>query len=239
MKNAPKIGLSEVQKFQKEIVRFDTDKRIQHDAKQDKALIVSYLNGDDDSGWELFKSYIDEIAICYRYPTQAPRNSPDQKKLEYDTLSSYEKEDLLQEIACQFFELVNEYDMERPFENVLRSKLRQRVFNRFFAKELDIKFNEAEFEENEQFEEKLADIMAGNETTSTPDKHLDLYQALNQLGARKREVVTLSVVKGWSASEIALELGISRNTAKATWRQGLAKLKAIMNPEEEKQDEKL
>ena len=231
--------MNKAQRFQQSLNRVDVTKRIAHDDRTEQALLIAYKNGDEDAGWELFTSYSEVIATIYKHPTRAPRNTPDQKKLEYDTLSTYEKEDLFQEIAYQFFKLAKEYEPNKPFEHAVRAILHQRVFNQFFAKELDIRFNEAEFEESEEFEQKLNDILESTENSSTPDKHLDLYQALNQLGARQREVVTLSVVKGWSASEIALELGISRNTAKATWRQGLAKLKAIMNPEEEKQDEKL
>lgn len=224
MKNAIKIDLNAVQKFEKSLLRVDTNKRVKHDDKLDQSLLVAYRNGDEDAGWELFKSYSEVLATIYRYPTKAPRNTDGQKKLQYDTLTPYEKEDLFQEIAFQFFRLAKEYEPDAPFEHAVRSILHQRVFNQFFSKELDVKFNEKELNEEEMIPQGDLDL----ENQDTPDKHLDLYQALNQLTSIQRETVTLSVVKGWNSSEIAQELDMKPTAVRKNLQRGLDKLKQIM-----------
>lgn len=224
MKNAVQIENNEVQKFATSLLRVDTNKRVKHDDKQDQALLIAYKNGDEDAGWELFKSYSEVIATIYRFPTKAPRNTDAQKKLQYDTLTAYEKEDLLQEIALQFFKLAKEYEPEKPFEHAVRAILHQRVFNQFFAKELDVKFNQTELNDEETTELAEVDL----ENRDTPDKHLDLYQALNALTPDQREIIELTIVKGWSVTEAATELGQNRKAVESKKKRALDKLKQIM-----------
>lgn len=223
-RNAIKIDKNEVQKFQLSLARVDTNKRDKHDDKQDQALIIAYRNGDEDAGWELMKSYKEVLATIYRYPTKAPRNTDAQKKLQYDTMTPYEKEDLFQEIAFQFFKLVLEYEPEKPFEHAVRAILHQRVFNQFFSKEIAVRLNEVELEEEEEGSANDSDI----QLKDTPDKHMDLYQALNQLTGKQREVIELTIVKGWTAKVTAEELGTTTRAVEETKRRGLNKLKLIM-----------
>lgn len=223
-RNAIKIEKNEVQKFQLSLARVDTNKKVSHDDREDQALIIAYKNGDEDAGWDLMKSYKDVLAVIYRYPTKAPRNTDAQKKLQYDTMTPYEKEDLFQEIAFQFFKLVLEYEPEKPFEHAVRAILHQRVFNQFFSKELAVRFNEVELEEENNGSTEDSDIGLKD----TPDKHMDLYQAMNQLTGKQREVLELTIVKGWTVKVTAEELGVSVKSVENAKKRGIDKLRLIM-----------
>lgn len=222
-----KIDLSEIQKFQVAVSRYGTHKQdnLKHDPVKDLELIEAYKKGNEDAGWELFKSYKDVLAIILKNPTKAPRNTDEQKKkLSIGRLESYEREDLFQEMAYQFFLLVLEFVPEKPFEHAVRSMLHQRVFNRFFSVELTNKLVEVKSDNDEDFE--MGELV--KESSAITDSNMALYRALNELTGLQREVLEYTIVKGWTAKATAEELDTSKRAVEEAKRRGLVKLKKIM-----------
>jgi RNA polymerase sigma factor (sigma-70 family) len=228
---------TEIQKLQDKI-KYGIDDYKKND-QEDKALIVAYKNGNEQAGMTLVHNYLDVISYIYRFPYNPPRRG---KKARFigkkPHINAQDREDLLQEILYHFFVLVNEYDPEfgKPFQALVKGKLHHRVHNNFFKEFLVIDKHEEAYDED--FESKYLDdtksILLDEEATQKlPANYIELYQALNQLGARQREVMILSEVKGWNASEIADELGITPVTVRRTKQEALRKLREIMIKEGE------
>jgi len=234
MVNEKQTANNKAQKFQNRLAR--KQPLTKHDPKVDNALIVAYVNGDEEAGWELFESYADIASIVYKFPSKPPYKTAAMSKLHYAPLSPEDKEDLFQEIAFHFFKLVGEFDPElkKPFEHMVRAKLHQRVFNQYFSEYISVETNETEFDEELDFEAAAHEIVLDESMTqSLPSEHIELYQALNQLSEKQREIVIMSVVKGWNATEIGKELGIKSNAARQQLFKAMNKLRSILKPEEE------
>ncbi|AYP68748.1 RNA polymerase sigma factor [Bacillus phage vB_BpsS-36] len=210
-------------------------KAVEHDRNSDLALVVAYKNGDEEAGLKLMESYLDIISIVYKYPSKPPFKSAKMSKLHYSPLTYEDKEDLFQEIMAHFFKLVNEFDpaLDKPFEHMIRAKLHQRVFNNFFSEFIEIETHETEFDDDLDFECKANSILLDESITEKlPEQYIELYQAFNQLGARQRQVMEMSVVKGWNSKEIAEELGITPSTVRVTLKKALESVRATMKTEE-------
>lgn len=231
MFNNRNLPLNRIQKLQQRASR--KQNAIVHDNAQDKALVTAYKNGDEEAGLQLLESYIDLVSYIYRYPQKAQYKTG--AKLNIDWTPA-DKEDLIQEICLHFFALVNEYDAHLgDFQAIVKGKLHLRVYNNFFEDAVTTKFNEIEFDESIDFEAKANSILLDEGMTeSLPSQHLELYQALNQLTAQQRDIVTMSIVKGWNSKEISQETGLAHATVRQNLKRGLDKLKTIMIPEEEK-----
>jgi RNA polymerase sigma factor (sigma-70 family) len=234
MTNETKLPKNKAQRLQTKLAR--KVEAIQHDPREDQALITAYNNGDEDAGWVLFENYSDVASIVYKFPSKPPYKTEKMRKLHYQPLSIEDKEDLFQEIAFHFFKLVGEFDpdMKKPFEHMIRAKLHQRVFNNFFSEFIEVETNEVEFDEELDFEAKANSIfLEEGITENLPSEHIELYQAFNQLSKRQREVLEMSIVKGWDSREIAEELGLKSATVRVTLKNGLEKLRGLMIPTEE------
>lgn len=232
MANEKQIPRNKVERFQSVLARKHV--KVKHDNDYDMRLVHEYRDGDEEAGWELFESYADELSKIYRFPSKPPRKVSARRKGHYSPMTYEDKEDLVQEIALHFFALVDEYDMNRPFENMLRSKLHNRVFDNFYADLIDIQVNETEFNEDEQekFEQKAQDVLLDEDKQAKiPESHIRLYQAFNGLAPRQREVVEMSIIKGWNSTEIAEETGIKPATVRVTLKKALEKLKELMKEE--------
>lgn len=199
-----------------------------HDNKEEKALIVAHLNGDEVAGWELVKRYSDFFSVIMNKPTKPPIKTRAMERL-WVAPNYYDYEDLFQEILNQFFLLVEEYDPEAgEFSKMISSKLHQRVFNRFFSEFLVTKKSEVEFNEEAEHLMDFKSITLEEGSEKIPAQYIELYEAMNKLGKRQREAIEMRFVKGWNAKEISEEMGISHSSARTHIELGLKKLKQIM-----------
>lgn len=229
MFNNRDLPLNRMQKLQEKASR--KTPAIEHDNKQDHALVIAYRNGDEEAGLQLLESYIDMIGYIYKNPHRAQFKKNAKVNIDW---TSEDKEDLFQEICLHFFQLVSEFDGERDFQGLIKGKLHLRVYDNFFEDVVDHKFNEIEFDESFDFEAKSQSILSEETKGSLPSDHLELYQAFNTLGKRQREVVELVIVKGWNSTEVSQELGITPATVRKTLEHGLKKLRAsLIKPEGE------
>jgi RNA polymerase sigma factor (sigma-70 family) len=229
---------NEIQKLQDKI-KFGVDD-YPKDNNEDNSLIVAYKNGDTQAGMKLVHNYLDIISYIYKYPFNPPRRGEKRARFigKKPHINFHDKEDLIQEILFHFFVLIEEYDPEygKPFQALVKGKLHHRVHNNFFREFLIIDRHEEEYDEEfeSKYKEAHKSILLDEEATEKlPANYIELYQALNQLGARQREVIILSEVKGWNASEIAEELGINPVTVRRAKQEALKKLREIMVNKEE------
>jgi RNA polymerase sigma factor (sigma-70 family) len=198
-----------------------------HDNEQEIALIQRYKEGDDEAGWSLVYNYIDTFSVILSKPTKPPIKTRAMERL-FASPSAEDFEDLFQEVLVQFFILVDEYEEDKgPFVNMIRSKLHQRVFNRYFSEYLFTKMSETELEENYNLVPCEESIFI-EEVQKVPAHYIELYEALNQITSKQREVIILSVVKGWSSGDIALELDSTATAIRKLKERGISQLKLIM-----------
>jgi RNA polymerase sigma factor (sigma-70 family) len=225
MFNNCKLPLNKAQKLQRECSR--KVENIKHSQAEDMALLTAYINGNDDAGFELFKSYKDIVSYIYRNPEKAQFKNNTKMRVDWTPM---EKEDLFQEIALQFFKLVSEYDPEvGEFVGIVKGKLHLRVYDNFFEDVADQRFNETAYDEEIDFEGKSQSILLDeSQHNKHPAQYIELYEAFNRLSKRQREAVELKVTKGWNAREVAEEMGISHSSARTHIELGLKKLKTLM-----------
>lgn len=203
-----------------------------HDHKHENALIIAYQNGDDRAGFELVKLYQDIFSMIISKPTDAPYNGGRMRKLWDGSPSYYDYEDMYQEILTQFLELLKGFDVsgEAPFQAVCVKLLHQRFFNRYFSEFIESRDQELSYDDAILFDKPSS--TEEEDTKKVPSEYAQLYSALDRLSKRQREVVEMSIVKGWSSTFIAEELGMSDNTVRVHLKRGLEKLKTILGVEE-------
>lgn len=216
------LPLTPMQLIQKEIAQ--RIPAMKHDPKKDNSLINAYLNGDEQAGVELFRSYGDILSYIYRFPHKAQYKK---KSKVFVKWIPQDKEDLFQEIAYQFLVLVHEFDSDiQTFEGLIKGKLHLRVYDNFFEHVADQKINEVQYKEgmNDMQETKKNEIRK-------PSEHLDLYEALSKLSRKQKKVLELSVVKKWSSAEIAKEIGSTPAAVRKMKERGLNKLRKLLGTE--------
>lgn len=206
----------------------------EHDRKLENSLIIAFQNGEKQAGFELVKLYQDVFSVIINKPAGAPYNGGRMRKL-WDGAPSYcDYEDMYQEILTQFLQMVKEFDTtgKAPFEHKVRKTLHQRFFNRYFSEFIEKRDLEKSYDDEINLE---ASSSLNKKTDEAPKKkpsdYPELYDALDKLSAKQRQVVELSVVKGWDSSFIAEELGMSNNTVRVHLKRGLDKLKTLMGAE--------
>lgn len=225
---------TEVQKIQQKVQK--KVNKLKRDHREDKALIIAYQNGNEEAGRSLIENYLDIISEVYRYPYHRPIKGRSAKGLgaRKPDMNIYDKEDILQEILYCFFALVDEYEHDRNFEGLVKGKLHHRFFNNFFDEYMEVDAKEQELDDD--FETKFLElaqqssILLEDEENAQdlPQNHIELYYAFNQLSRRQRQVVELSVIKGWSSTVIADEIGADPKTVRVHLKRGLDKLKLIL-----------
>lgn len=228
MAKALKLPDNRVQKLLKKAMRGVAPQ--EHDKHYDLSLLVDFQNGDLEAAMILAESYADVFSVIMNKPAKPPHRSKAMQKL-WSEPTFQDKEDLFQEILFHFLKMAKEFDMEKPepFVYKVRATLHQRVFNQFFSEFLEIKKVENSYEEAIHGELVEPSILIDEEITSkVPAQYIELYQAMNQLGKRQRQVIELSVMKGWNSKEVAEEIGISANTVRPTLKKALDNLKKIM-----------
>ena len=230
MFNNGHLPLNLMQELQRKAAR--GVKPIERNHASDLALIEAYQGGMEEAGMSLFISYLDIVSHIYRFPHKVQFKGTSKLSIAWTPM---DKEDLFQEIALHFFDLIDEHDQEvGNFEGIVKGKLHLRVFDNFFEDAVSSKLNEV-YEEEPELEAIDPDsqgLTLDDKPTKVPAHYLDLYNALNQLTARQRQIVELSVVKGWNATEIGKELGITPANTRMQLKKALDKLKNIMIPEE-------
>jgi RNA polymerase sigma factor (sigma-70 family) len=172
------------------------------------------------------------ISYIYRNPHKAQFKKGSKVNIDW---TPQDKEDLFQEICYHFYNLLDEFDPDiSELQGLMKGKLHLRVYDNFFEDVADRKINELAFDEDIDIEQKTKDILYNEEVRkSTPQDHIELYMALNQLSQKQRNVLELSIVKGWNATEIAKELDIKPAGVRKTKERALTRLKEIMITEEE------
>lgn len=204
----------------------------EHDALMEHSLILAFQGGSKEAGWELFKLYQDVFSVIISRPSQPPFNSESMRTLPSGDPTYSDYEDIYQEIAVQFFLMLHEFDTEdpTPFEHKARRTLHQRFFNRFYSEFLERRVTDSELND---LNGPAYELELNMEEGAKPSEHLELYNAMNQLSPRQRSVVELSVINGWSSTEISEELGMSASTVRVHLANGLKRLKTIMGADED------
>ncbi|WNL49475.1 RNA polymerase sigma factor [Bacillus phage DZ1] len=196
----------------------------QHDKHVNEGMVLAAQNGDSEAMWSLMQEYVDVLSVILHRPTKPPRKAKALQKL-WANPSFQDYEDLFQESLLEFIILVNEYHPERgSFERYVRAKLHQRVFDRFFSEYLATQINEIEFDEKIKSQHEAMEV-EDEEDPKLPAQYLELYQALNKLTSRQRQVIELSVFKKWNSTEVGNEIGISPATVRVTLKKALKKLR--------------
>jgi RNA polymerase sigma factor (sigma-70 family) len=223
---------TEIQKIQQKISKVIPD--FPKDSREDKALIKAYKNGSEEAGKALIENYLDIISIIYNKPCNPPRmKKPNGQRFitKPPTPNAYDKEDILHEILYQFFTLVHEYDesYNLPFYALVKGKLFFRFHNHYYREYFEIKNKECEYsDEVEAFIGATKDEFPEDKPEKSPSQYIELYDALDKLSKRQREVVEMSIVRGWDSTMIAEELNMSDSTARVHLKRGLEKLKKLM-----------
>ena len=209
--------MNEIQQLQKRLAQGVED--YPKDPKLDHSLIDDYINGNDETGLSLIENYLDVLAYIYRFPFKPPNRGKCAKfTIRKPSMSREDREDLLQEILLQFFRLVYEYDVTtgKPFEALVKGKLHHRVYESFFREFLQLSQNERVFED--EFDEvSIQDVTSGlflEEVAKPTEETLRLYEALNQLTEKQRKVIIMTETLGWSAREVAEEIGGSSSSVR-------------------------
>lgn len=226
------IHKTEVQKIQQRVSRIIPD--FPKDPREDRALITAYKNGSQEAGRALIENYLDIISIIYCKPSNPPKmRKPDGQRfiIRPPSPNIHDKEDILQEILLQFFGLVEEYDESfgLPFFALIKGKLFLRFHNKYYREFFDIKAKECEYDE--EFELPYSspeDLYEDDKAPKGSAKHIELYEAMNKLTKRQREVLELSIVKGWTSNVVAQELGSSPEAVRKAKERALDKLKTLM-----------
>lgn len=202
----------------------------EHDHKLENSLIVAFQNGDEQAGFELVKLYQDVFSMIISKPADAPYNGGRMRKLWDGAPSYYDYEDMYQEILAQFFELVRGFDVsgDAPFAAVCVKLLHQRFFNRYFSEFIEKRDLEKSYDDEINFDTDSMKTEEVEEVKRRPSDYPELYDALDKLSKKQRQVVEMSIVKGWDSSFIAKELGMSNNTVRVHLKRGLDKLKTLM-----------
>ena len=209
--------------------------KIKRDHEEDRRLISLYKAGSEEAGRTLINNYLDIISEIYRYPYHRPIAGRGVKGLgvKKPNMNAYDKEDIIQEILYAFFVLVEECDEDRNFEGLIKGKLHHRFFNHFFEEYIENDSKEEEYEDNLEskyidLSQKVSIILDSEHTEKLPKDYLKLYESFNWLSSRQREVIEMSVIKGWSSIEIGKEIDIDPKTVRVHLKRGLDKLKLLM-----------
>jgi RNA polymerase sigma factor (sigma-70 family) len=204
---------------------------MEHDHIQEKALLIAFQNGDETAGFQLVKCYQDVFSVIISKPTKAPFNSESMRRLPNGDPCYSDYEDIYQAILLQFIEMAQEFDTEgeTPFEHKVRRTLHQRFFNRYYSEFLENRLNEIEYDD--KLDSGSTFDLTVDDAEKIPAHFLELYEAFNQLSKKQRQVIELSVMKGWSAPEVAKEIGTTHGAVRKLKERGMEKLKTIMGAE--------
>lgn len=203
----------------------------EHDQITDLMLVEEYRDGNENAMMELIDRYSDVIYFAYNNPAKLPGQKI-AKNLSF-SFTPEDKEDLWNCAILNFVDLVTHYDEEKgPLEYYVRGTLRYRVFNEFFQVEMEKIINESDKELDDQFISEFKSIFI-EDADYVPSNYIELYQAMNTLTIRQKQIFEMQVVNGWSHAEVAKELGISAGTVMNTKNTVVRKLQKYLDKIEE------
>jgi RNA polymerase sigma factor (sigma-70 family) len=204
---------------------------MEHDHIQEKAFIIAFQNGEETAGFQLVKCYQDVFSVIINKPTKAPFNSDSMRRLPNGDPCYSDFEDIYQAILEQFVEMALEFDTDNdiPFEHKVRRTLHQRFFNRFYSEFLDNRLNEVEYDD--KLDSGSTFDLTVDDEAKIPANYIELYEAFNKLSKKQRQVMELTVMKGWSAPETAKEIGTTASAVRKLKERGIEKLKTVMGAE--------
>lgn len=226
MAKAITLPLSEMQLLQKELATKQPN--IIRDPQVDKALCLAYQDGSNEAGLKLIYRYMDKLSYIYRFPTRTKNRGGAKCKIDITTSTTKEdKEDLFQEIIYHFLKLLLEYDpAEGDLQGLIVGKLHLRVFFYHYGDLVDLRMNEQELEENYDMEEEMKEIFL--EEKEVPADVKRLYEVLSEFTPKQRQIIDLTVCKGWTNAEAARELGVSLKYLKPARYKLMRRLKEKM-----------
>lgn len=189
----------------------------EHDYRHEKSLIIAFQNGNQEAGFELVKLYQDVFSVIINRPADAPFNGGRMRKLWDGAPSYYDYEDMYQEIIAQFLEMVMEFNTSEktPFVHKVRRTLHQRFFNRYFSEFIEKRDFEKMYDDDINIFAVPSDYGEEQPEKKTPEEHKDLYDALDKLTKRQKEILLMSALKGWNSTVIAQEIGISNSSVRS------------------------
>lgn len=224
MAKAITLPLSEAQLIQKELGKRQED--IKRDPLVDKELCLAYQQGDHSAAVKLIYRYLDKLSFVYRFPTRTKNRGGAKCKIDITSSTTKEdKEDLFQEIIYHFTKLLLEYDpAEGDLQGLIVGKLHLRVFYYHYGDLVDIRMNEGKLDDNYDMEEEMKDIFLDDER-EVPEEVRQMYLAISELTPNQRDILDKTVVKGWTSTEIASELGFSGNYVRKEKHKVIRKLR--------------
>jgi len=189
----------------------------EHDYRHEKSLIIAFQNGNEEAGFELVKLYQDVFSVIINKPADAPFNGGRMRKLWDGAPTYYDYEDMYQEIIAQFLEMVMEFNTsgKAPFVHKVRKTLHQRFFNRYFSEFIEKRDYEKQYDDEIDILSIPCEEKEESEEKKRPEEHKELYDALDKLTKRQKEILIMSALKGWDSSVIASELGISNSSVRS------------------------
>lgn len=174
----------------------------------DESILVRIAAGDSSAVAECIERY---GALVWSLVRSRLRNPAD-------------AEDATQEIFVQLWKYAARFDPAKGSETVFIAMIaRRRLIDRMRTRGREPAL--------EELDETAIEARASG--TSPPDaaEAEIATRAVASLDAGQREVVLLSVVQGFSHSEIAAATGKPIGTVKTLARRGLAKVRALLEPE--------
>ncbi|PGL88566.1 RNA polymerase subunit sigma-70 [Bacillus thuringiensis] len=216
----------EAQLLQQELGR--KQKAIQRAPEVDKQLCLAYQEGSNEAGVALIYRYLDKLSYIYRFPTRTKNRGGAKCKIDItDSTTKEDKEDLAQEIFYHFLKLLLEYDPAvGDLQGLIIGKLHLRVFYYHYGDLIDLRMNEQELDDNYNIEEEIKEIYL--EEKEVPAEVKNLYEALSKFTPKQRQIIDLTVCKGWTNAEAARELGVSLKYLKPARHKLMKRLKEKM-----------
>lgn len=216
----------EAQLLQQELGR--KQEAIQRDPEVDKQLCLAYQEGSNEAGVVLIYRYLDKLSYIYRFPTRTKNRGGAKCKIDITGSTTKEdKEDLAQEIFYHFLKLLLEYDPAvGDLQGLIIGKLHLRVFYYHYGDLIDLRMNEQELDDNYDMEEEIKEIYL--EEKEVPAEVKNLYEALSEFTPKQRQIIDLTVCKGWTNAEAARELGVSLKYLKPARYKLMKRLKEKM-----------
>lgn len=216
----------EAQLIQQELGR--KQEPIQRDPEVDKQLCFAYQAGDKEAAIKLIYRYLDKLSYIYRFPTRTKNRGGAKCKIDITGSTTKEdKEDLCQEILYHFLKLLLEYDPAKgDLQGLIVGKLHLRVFYYHYGDLVDLRMNEKELDDNYDMEEEMKEIFL--EEKETPTEVKKLYEALAEFTPKQRQIIDLTICKGFLNRDVARELGVTQKYLKKTRYHLVRRLKEKM-----------
>jgi RNA polymerase sigma-70 factor (ECF subfamily) len=122
--------------------------------------------------------------------------------------ASADVEDILQEILISLHNARHTYDKSRPFKPWLFSIAKFRLYDYFRKIYKKLETDCDYFEENEI--ESVFDV------TESDDDYEELYEAIDKLPQKQKNIIELMKIEGYTAKEVGIKLNMSESAVKTS-----------------------